>query len=102
MGTQRALTLSEKAFITEYDSFTTFSLKFKSSALFIQKLAGLGLSVEKNFGEYDAFNYQLCIPLVIRDKKGKPTINLELQYRNINNEGSVGFSTSIVFGKLIE
>ncbi|GGD12426.1 hypothetical protein GCM10011368_13030 [Hyunsoonleella pacifica] len=99
---ERVVTGSKQVHIIEYDEFYTPSLSLEIASLFLGKgFAGLSLNLEKNFGKYDDFNWKIGVPLSIKDNNGKPSINIEVQYRQINSIRELGFSTSILLGKLI-
>jgi len=99
-----SVTKTTDVFVTEYDEFYTPTLDFEF-VYFLRRnkffQPGLGVRFEQNFGNYNAFNFKAGLPIVIRDKNDKPTVNIEIQYRNINNTSQIGFATSILFGKLI-
>ena len=63
---------------------------------------GLSASYEKFFGEYDAENWRLGIPLVLKDKEGKANVNFEIQWREINKNHTIGFSVGVPFGKFVK
>ena len=98
---QQALNSSTAVFIGDYNSFFTPSLKFEFASLFISEFLGSSISVEQNFGTFNDFNFIYGVPIIIKSK-GKPTINLELQYRNFGGKSQFGFSTSLLLANLIK
>lgn len=63
---------------------------------------GLSAAYEKFNGDYDAENWRLGIPFVLKDKEGKANINFEIQWREINKDHTIGFSVGIPFGKFVK
>jgi hypothetical protein len=87
-----------------YEKFINSSLKFEL-ALFYKNTIGISPSIEKNFGTYDGINWKIGIPLSLKDKEGKPTVNFELQWKEnktlTSSQHLIGFSTSFFFGDLL-
>lgn len=99
---------STNVYITDYKDFETLSLKVEPAFFFISNNyldLGLSPSIEFNFGEYNKTNWKLGVPISLKDKKGKPTVNFEFQWREINTLTSrvrtLGLSTNFLFGDLI-
>lgn len=95
--------------VGEFKEFFTNGIKgeivyFLPEKVFGKDLSFIGLSasVEQYFGEYKAKNWRLGIPVVLKDKDGKSTVNFELQWREINKNHSVGFSIGVPFGKFVK
>jgi len=100
--TQQAITQSSQVYVLdEFKDFFTPTLSFDGAVFLKQDLVGFSFGADKSFGDYDEFNWRLGIPISLRDKEGKPNINLELQYRDINNTSQIGLSASFIFGKLL-
>lgn len=89
----------------DYSRFITSSLKIEA-AFFVNNTIGISPAIEKNFGKYDAVNWKIGIPFSVKDKKGEPTVNFELQWKETKtlnkSEHLIGFSTSFFFGDLIK
>lgn len=100
--TQQVLAPSDLVFIGDYKTFNTTSLKTELSTLFFNNSIGLSGAVEKNFGEYDAKNWKLGIPVSLKDKDKKPTVNFEIQWKEVNRLHTVGISAGYVFGKFLK
>lgn len=95
--------------VGEFREFFTTGLRGELVYFFPDKLwgkdfsfIGLSASYEKFFGDYDAENWRLGVPFVLKDKEGKATINFEVQWREINKEHTIGFSIGVPFGKFVK
>jgi hypothetical protein len=84
-----------------YDNFVTGNVKLEVVYFFLDWL-GFSPAVEKNFGQYyHPLNYKIGIPLSLKDKDGKANVNLEAQYKKINNTELYGISVSFFLGKFL-
>ena len=99
---------TEDVYITSYDEFVTTTFLFEPAFFIISNAFGdFGFSpaVEFNFGTYNSTNWKLGLPISLKDKEGKPTINFEFQYKNIATFNEIvnvfGISTNFLFGDLI-
>ncbi len=94
---------TEIVYVGDFNSFVTSTLNAEIvSFLFSEGRFGLSAGIEKNFGEYNALNWKLGIPFSLRDKEGKPTVNFELQWKEVNKNHFVGLSIGFTFGKFIQ
>lgn len=95
---------TDSFFLGDYKRFTTTNLKAEFVSYFIKKgAAGVSAAIEKNIGEeYDALNWKLGIPVSLKDKEGKPTINFEIQWREVNSDHFLGIGVGFAFGKFIK
>ena len=100
--TQQVLAPTDLVFVGNYNTFTTSSLRGEISSLFFKNSIGLSAAVEQNFGEYDAKNWKLGIPVSLKNKDDKPTVNFEIQWKEINGAHTVGVSAGYVFGKFLK
>jgi len=87
---------------TEYDNFATGKLELEVVAFLYKGMISISPAIEKNVGKYDATNWKLGIPVSLKDKEGKPTLNFELQWREINTQHSIGISVGYNFGKFVQ
>ncbi len=88
----------EEVYVGEFERFWT--TRFEGTLVWMPfEWIGLRASFEQNFGDYDALDWRLGIPLSFQDKEGKRTINFELQWREINKTHSVGISIGLPFGQ---
>lgn len=84
-----------------FNNFVTGTAKFEVVYFFLDWL-GFSPAVEKNFGQYyHPLNYKIGIPLSLKDKDGKASVNLEAQYKKINNTELYGISVSFFLGKFL-
>lgn len=99
------VTKSDDGYVTNYDQFVTTSFKFEPAFFFFNNSIGFSPAVEFNFGTYDKTNWKFGIPISLKDKEGKPKINFEIQWKEVNTftktEHLVGLSASFLFGDLI-
>lgn len=92
---------ASNVFLGDYNEFIATSLKGEMVFLLFKNTVGLSGAVEYIFGDVENTNWKLGIPLSFKDKEGKPTINFELQWREINTSHSVGISVGYNFGKFV-
>lgn len=93
---------SQEVYAGDFETFLTKTLKFEGIHYFLlEGKAGLSAALEKNFGDYRATNWKLGLPISLRDKDDKPTVNLELQWKEVNGDHFVGIGVGYAFGKFI-
>lgn len=99
---------TENVYVTNYDEFITTSINLEPAFFFISSVFGdFGFSpaLEINFGKYNRTNWKLGIPISLKDKDGKPSVNFEFQYKNIGTFNKTvnvfGISSNFLFGDLI-
>jgi len=91
-----------KVFIGGLDEFVTTNVKVEAVSYLVNNgMFGISASIEQNFGDYDALNWKLGIPVSLKDKEGKPNVNFELQWKEINGNHFVGIGVGLAFGKFI-
>lgn len=84
-----------------FDRFITGVARFET-VFFVTNWIGISPAIEKNFGQYyHRTNWKLGIPFSLKDKEGKPSINFELQWKEVNKDHLVGISASFLFGKFL-
>ncbi|PTX63082.1 hypothetical protein C8N46_102485 [Kordia periserrulae] len=93
---------SSSVFLGNYNDFPAGSVKGEVSSLFFNNTVGLSVAFEQTIGEIHNRNWKLGIPISFKDKDGKPTLNFELQWREINTQHSVGISVGYNFGKFVQ
>lgn len=82
-----------------FDRFYTGVVRFET-VFFVTNWIGISPAIEKNFGQYyHRTNWKLGIPFSLKDKEGKPSINFELQWKEVNKDHLVGIGASFLFGK---
>ena len=84
--------------------FTTGSIGAEIIGYFMFKGAlGLSFAIEQNIGNhYNPRNWKFGIPISLKDKEKKPTVNLELQFKKVNNEDFLGIAVGYTFGKYVK
>lgn len=96
---------TKEVYDTTYEDFITTSLKFEIVCYLYKNTLGISPAIEQNLGKYDKLNWKLGIPISLKDKEGKPSINFELQWKEINtftdSNRFIGISASYMFGKFI-
>jgi len=86
---------------TGYDNFVTGNIKAEVSYFFLPWL-GFSPAIEKNFGQhYHPFNWKIGLPLSLKDKEGKPSVNIEVQYKKVNKIDVVGLNVSFLLGNFL-
>jgi len=107
LGTNNVLivTDSKDGYITDFDQFLTTTFSIEPAVFFFNNTVGFSPALELNLGTYDKTNWKLGIPISLKDKEGKPKVNFEIQWKEINTFNSnihlLGFSASFLFGDLI-
>lgn len=85
-------------YIGNYKSFFTPWIKAQVAYLPTDWHWGISLSIEQNFGQYNALNGIIGIPIVLINKKAEPAINFEFQIRFLDMTGKID-SDKITIGK---
>ncbi|CAG2532807.1 hypothetical protein MAR621_03001 [Maribacter dokdonensis] len=94
----------EKFYIGDYRQFFEYSFKFETSFLALNNLIGVSAAVECNLANnYKRhLNWKLGIPVSLKDKDGKPSVNFEIQWKEVREEHFLGFSIGYNFGKFLK
>ena len=99
------VTDSSDGYKTDYNEFTTTSLKIEPAIFVLNNTIGFSPAIEFNAGEYNKINWKFGIPVSFKDKDGKPKVNFEIQWKEVNtfktNLHLVGISANFLFGDLI-
>lgn len=99
------VTESKDGYITDYDQFVTTSVTLEPAVFFFNSSIGISPGIEFNFGTYNKTNWKLGVPVSLKDKDGKPKVNFEIQWKEVNTfnktQHLVGLSASFLFGDLI-
>jgi len=94
---------STSVFIGDYNEFVTSFFRSEISTLTFNNTVGLSAAYEVAlFGDVINRNWKLGIPFSLKDKDEKPTVNFELQWREINKAHTIGISVGYNFGKFIK
>lgn len=99
------ITNSTDGYVTNYDQFVTTAFTFEPAFFFINNTIGFSPAIEFNLGTYDKTNWKLGVPISLKDSDGKPKVNFEIQWKEVNTFTSsthlVGLSASFLFGDMI-
>lgn len=86
-----------------FEQFITPTLNAEfASFLILKGTLGISSGIEKTFGQYDTLNWKLGIPVTLKDKDGKPSVNFEMVWKEVNKEHFVGVNVGFTFGKTIQ
>lgn len=99
------VTNSDDGYSTDFKQFLTTSLTIEPSFFIFKNTIGFSPAIEFNQGKYDKTNWKLGIPISLKDKDGKPKVNFEVQWKEVNTFTTsthlVGISANFLFGELI-
>ncbi|WP_333878696.1 hypothetical protein [Flavobacterium sp.] len=99
------VTNSDEGYITDFKQFLTPSLSIEPAFFTLNNTIGFSPSVEFNNGKYNKTNWKLGIPISLKDKDGKPKVNFEVQWKEVNTFTTsihyIGISANYLFGELI-
>lgn len=99
---QQTVTTTESIFIGSYDEFVTTSSRVELSFLTFKNSVGLSGALEHFYGTYKARNWKVGVPVSFKDKDKKPTLNFELQWKEINKLHYLGVTVGFPFGKFLK
>lgn len=99
---QQTVTGTQSVFIGDYDEFITCSTRYELSFLAFQNTIGLSGALEHFYGTYKARNWKVGMPISFKDKDKKPTLNFELQWKEVNKLHFLGISVGYAFGKFLK
>lgn len=87
----------------DFQQFITPSLSAEFvSFLILDGTFGWSAGVDKTFGKYDTLNWKLGIPFSLKDKEGKPSVNFEVVWKEVDKDHFVGINVGFTFGKFIQ
>lgn len=99
------ITNTDDGYLTNFEKFITTTLTIEPAFFTFNNTVGFSPSIEFNAGKYNKTNWKLGIPVSLKDKDGKPKVNFELQWKEINTFKSsdhiVGVSVNFLFGEMI-
>ncbi|KUJ49749.1 hypothetical protein [Chryseobacterium sp. JAH] len=99
------ITNTEDGYITNFEKFITPTITIEPAFFTFNNTVGFSPAIEFNAGKYNKTNWKLGIPISLKDKEGKPKVNFELQWKEINTFKSsdhiVGVSVNFLFGDMI-
>ncbi|WP_202703802.1 hypothetical protein [Flavobacterium sp. UGB4466] len=87
----------------DFQKFLTPSISGECISFFLfDQAMGLSTQIEKTFGDFDTVNWKLGIPVSLKDKDGKPTVNFEIAWKEVNKDHFIGINVGLTFGKFIK
>ena len=87
----------------DFQQFITPSLSAEFVSFFVSNSKfGLSAGVDKTFGKFDTLNWKLGIPFSLKDKEGKPSVNFEVVWKEVDKDHFVGINVGFTFGKFIQ
>ena len=96
---------SNDVYVTNYSQFWTGTITAEPALFTLHNTVGFSPALEFNIGYYHNINWKLGIPVSLKDSDGKPKVNFELQWKEVNTLTSsvhlVGISANFLFGELI-
>ena len=99
------ITNTDDGYLTNFEKFITTTLTIEPAFFTFNNTVGFSPAIEFNVGKYNKTNWKLGIPVSLKDKDGKPKVNFELQWKEINTFKSsdhiVGVSVNFLFGDMI-
>lgn len=104
-GGTTVISSSDNTYLTDFEQFITSTLLLEPAFFVLNNSIGFSPAIELNQGKYNRTNWKLGIPVSLKDKDGKPKVNFEIQWKEINTFSSsshiVGISANFLFGELI-
>ncbi|TRW25781.1 hypothetical protein FMM05_06040 [Flavobacterium zepuense] len=101
-GLNQAVESKDNIYVGEFKKGITKSIKLECISFFIKDIIGLSAYVERNYKTFESTNWKLGIPVSLKDKEDKPSVNFELQWKEINKEHILGISIGYIFGKSLK
>ncbi len=100
---ENLITDTKEYYTGRYKEFVTPSINSEVLLFFIAGgVSGISGGVERTFGPYSTTNWKLGIPFSLKDKEGKPTVNFEIAWKEVNKDHYVGINVGFTFGKTIQ
>ena len=101
-GGNQTVTDSKDAYAGNYFAAISASLKGELVCFFIKDIAGISLAAEAVFGDFSARNWKIGLPVSLKDKDDKPSVNVELQFKEVFKNHYFGISAGYAFGKFFK
>lgn len=98
-GANQTVTDTKDAYAGIYSAGFSASVKGELVYFFVQDIIGVSVAGEVVAGNFTARNWKLAIPVSLKDKDGKPSVNLELQFKEVYKTHSFGIGVGYAFGK---
>lgn len=90
------------AYVGNYKEDFSLSLKGEFVSFLVKDIVGLSVSYELVIGDLSSQNWKFGIPISLKDKDDKPSINFEIQYKELNKKHFVGISVGYAFGRFFK
>ena len=101
-GNNQTVSDTKDAYVGVYKSGTAISLKAELIGFIYKDITGLSVAGELVYGPFTARNWKFGIPFSLKDKDDKPSVNLELQLKEVFGVHSIGISVGYVFGRFFK
>jgi hypothetical protein len=98
-GNNQTTADTKDAYVGVFDKDFAKSIKAEMVAFLYKDIIGLSVAAELVTGQFSARNWKLAIPVSLKDKEDKPSINLELQFKEVYKTHSFGISVGYAFGR---
>lgn len=100
------ITGSQTVYPGNFKRFGTLALKIEVVSFLVDDVIGLSAAVVRNTGLFSSGDWKLGMPISLKDKEGKPTVNFELQWKQLstltNVDHIVGINVGFTFGKFVQ
>lgn len=100
-SSQSATTESNEVYVGRFDEFVSVGISAELIYFPWNKYAGISASIEPLFGSTNYINWKLGVPVSLKDKEGKPVVNFELQWKEVNKNHFIGLDVGFVLGKFV-
>lgn len=98
-GANQTVADTKDAYVGVYTAGFSSSIKSELIYFFVQDIVGVSVAGEIIAGSFSARNWKLAIPVSLKDKDGKPSVNLELQFKEVYKAHSFGIGVGYAFGR---
>jgi hypothetical protein len=98
----QTVTDTKDAYVGSYYKEYSQGIKGEIVYFFFKDIVGISIAEERVFGKLGSDNWKFAVPFSLKDKEDKPSINFELQWKEINKAHFVGISVGYAFGKILK
>jgi hypothetical protein len=98
----QTVTDTKDAYVGNYSKVYSQGVKGEIVYFFFKDIIGISIAGERVFGKLGSDNWKFAVPFSLKDKDDKPSINFELQWKEINKAHFVGISVGYAFGKFLK
>lgn len=100
-GSNQTVADSKDAYVGNYQAGFSGSIKSELTYFFVQDIVGISIAGEQVAGNFNARNWKFAIPFSLKDKDNKPSVNFELQFKEVSKTHYFGISVGYAFGKFL-